>query len=133
MFYRPGGTDKAPNRQYDEVYVDFIGGITDWLPVSKGNWIAVNIARAHCIFGTPASSKVIRSVQAPEVQVLLEQKSLGGVQDDEAWPIDQWQNLVVAVGRIAHNDGWIRLRVLNINNRDGTGVAMRLQVSRNEV
>lgn len=130
MFYRPGGTLKAPNRQYDYVYADFIDGATDWLPVAKGNNIAVNIARASIVFASAAKSVVTKSAVAAEVQIFLELKKFGGETDAEAWPIDQWQNMVVATDRRAHCDGWVRLRIVNINNGDGTGVAMALQISR---
>lgn len=129
MFYRPGGTQKAPNRQYDLVYVDFIGGATDWLPVNKGDSLAVNICRASITFGSSAQSQVTNSPVAPEVQVILEQKALAGYGFDP-FPADQWQNMVVATDRRVHRAGWVRLRVVNINNGDGTGVAMALQVSR---
>lgn len=130
MFYRPGGAGKRISAQYDMVYVDFIGGATGWLPISKGNLMAVNIARASIVFGPVAQSKVIKSAIAAEVQVMLERKMFGGDADSETWPIDQWQNMVVATERRAHGQGWVRLRVLNINNSDGTGVALALQVSR---
>lgn len=130
MFYRPGGAAKRINAQYDMVYADFIGGATGWLPVSRGDTIAVNIARASIQFQNAAQSDVIKSAMAPEVQVLLERKMFGGDSDAEAWPIDQWQNLVVATTRRAPGQGWVRLRVVNINNSDGTGVALALQVSR---
>ena len=130
MFYRPGGTAKAINRQYDFCYVDFIGGTTGWLPINKGDTIAVNICRASIVFGSVAQSVVTKSAVAAEVQVFLEMKMFGGEGDAEAWPIDQWQNLVVATDRRAHRAGWVRLRVVNINNGDGTGVALALQISR---
>ena len=130
MFFRPGGSAKAINRQYDEVYSDTVGGATDWLPVSKGNEIAVNICRASIVFSSPAQSAVTRSPINPEVQVLMELKSLGGVADAAAWPVDQWQNAVVCLTRPADRDGWVRLRILNINNSDGTGVTMALQINR---
>jgi hypothetical protein len=130
MFYRPGGTLKAPNRQYDFVYADFIGGATGWLPVNKGDTVAVNISRASIVFGTPAQSVVTKSPVAVEAQVLLELKMFGGEKDAEAWPIDQWQNMVVATSRRAHRAGWVRLRIVNINNGDGTGAALALQISR---
>lgn len=129
MFYRPGGTDKAPNRQQDYVYADFIGGSTDWLPINKGDTIAVNVARASIVYGSPAQSQVTTSPIAPEVQVLMETKMLGG-SASLTFPIDQWQNMVVATDRRAHRAGWVRLRIVNINNNDGTGVAMALQISR---
>ena len=128
MFYRPGGTLRAPNRQQDFVFADQIGGATDWLPVSKGDNIAVNIARATLIFGSPASSQVISSQLSPEAQVLLEQKVLGS--PPWIFPIDQWQNLVVATSRRAHRQGWVRLNILNINNVDGSGLSMSLEISR---
>lgn len=130
MFYRPGGTVKAPNRQYDMVYADFIGGATDWLPVSKGNVIAVNACRASIVFASSAKSQVTKSPLAYEAQLLLELKMFGGDNDAAAWPIDQWQNVVVATERHAHCGGWVRLRIVNVNNSDGTGVAMALQISR---
>lgn len=130
MFYRPGGSLKAINRQYDFVYVDFIGGATGWLPIASGNQISLNICRASIVFGTTAQSSVTKSAVSPEAQVLLELKMFGGDTDSNAWPIDQWQNLVVATDRRAHRDGWVRLRVVNINNSDGTGVAMALQINR---
>lgn len=130
MFYRPGGTAKAPNRQYDFVYADFIGGATDWLPINKGDNIAVNAARASINFVSSAQSTVTKSPVAPEVQILLEMKMFGGESDAEAWPIDQWQGVVVATDRRAHRAGWVRMRIVNINNGDGTGVAMALQISR---
>lgn len=129
MFYRPGGTDRAPNRQQDYVYADFIGGATDWLPINKGDTIAVNIARASIAFQSAAQSQVTTSPVAPEVQILLECKMLGGAAP-LVFPIDQWQNMVVATSRRAHRAGWVRLRIVNINNADATGVAMTLQVTR---
>jgi hypothetical protein len=129
MFYRQGGSNMRMNAQYDAVYADFIGGATGWLPISKGNVIAVNVARASIVFQSSAQSRVTKSPIAPEVQMLLEYKMFGGP-DAEAWPIDQWQNMVVATDRRAHGNGWVRLRIVNINNSDGTGVAMALQVSR---
>lgn len=130
MFYRPGGSAKAINRQYDMCYADTIGAATGWLPINKGDTIAVNAARASIVFGSPAQSTVTKSPVSPEVQVLLELKMFGGDTDAEAWPIDQWQNVVVATDRRAHRAGWVRLRIVNINNSDGTGVALALQISR---
>ncbi len=130
MFYRPGGSAKRINAQTDEVYADFIGGATGWLPVSKGDTISVNLSRASIVFGNPAQSVVTKTPIAMEAQVLLEQKTIGGQSDAEAWPIDQWQNMVVATSRRAHRQGWVRARIVNINNGDGTGVAMALQISR---
>lgn len=129
-FYRPGGGAKAINPQYDMVYTDAIGGATAWLPVNKGDTLAVNIARAALTFQTTAKSLVTKSAVAYEASVLMELKMFGGDADAEAWPIDQWQNAVVATARSAHRAGWVRLRVLNINNSDSTGVALALQVSR---
>lgn len=129
MFYRPGGTTKAPNRQYDYVYADSIGMATDWLPVNKGDNIAINIARAAITFVSAAQSTVNVTPVAPEVQVLLELRVLGGAAPLD-FPIDQWQNMVVATSRRAHRAGWVRLKIFNINNGDGTGVAMALQISR---
>jgi hypothetical protein len=130
MFYRPGGASQRINVQYDEVYADTIGGATGFLPVNKGDWIAINVSRASINFVNSASSIVSKTPTAPEVQLLLEMKTIGGQSNEEAWPIDQWQNAVVATGLRAHRAGFIRLRILNINNLDGTGIAMALQVSR---
>lgn len=130
MFYRPGGNDKRINAQYDTVYVDFINGPTGWLPINKGDTIAVNVSRSALNFGSPAQSTIITSPVAPEVQVLMELKVFAGDPDESARPIDQWQNMVVATSRRAHRAGWVRLRVVNINHGDGTGVVMDLQVSR---
>lgn len=130
MFYRQGGSLKAINRQYDFVYTDQIGGATGWLPTNKGDTIAVNIARAAIAFVSAAASQVTKSALAPECSAVLEMKMFGGDKDVEAWPIDQWQNLLVATSRRAHRAGWVRLRLLNVNNSDGTGVALALQISR---
>lgn len=130
MFYRPGGSAKRINAQYDSVYVDFIGGHTGWLPINKGDTIAVNVCRAALTFQTPAQSLVTASAVMPEVQVLMELKIFGGDPDASARPVDQWQNMVVATSRRAHRAGYVRLRVVNINNGDGTGVVMDMQVSR---
>lgn len=130
MFYRPGGAAKRINAQYDEVYADFVGGATGWLPINKGNVISVNIARASIVFASSAQSAVTRTPNAPEVQVLLELKAFGGDADASAWPVDQWQNMVVATMRHANRMGWVRLRIVNINNGDGTGVSLALQVNR---
>jgi hypothetical protein len=130
MFYRPGGTQKAINRQYDSVYSDAVNGATAWLPVAKGDVIAVNVCRASITYGNAAASQVTKSPNSPECSVLMELKMFGGDADSDAWPIDKWQNLVVATSRIATRDGWVRLRLLNVNNQDGTGVAMALQISR---
>ena len=131
MFYRPGGGSKRVNAQYDTVYVDFINGASGWLPVNRGNEISVNVCRASIDYGTPAQSTIIPSAVAPEVQVIMEMKLFTGDPDESARPIDQWQNMVVATSRRAHRDGYVRLRVVNINNGDGTGVALDMQVSRN--
>lgn len=130
MFYRQGGGANYINPQYDTVYVDYAGGATAWLPVVRGNWVAVNLCRAAITFGTSASSVVDKMPQAPECVALLELKQFGGQRDGEAWPIDQWQNLVVATGRRINMDGFLRLRLLSFNNLDGNGVAMGLQVNR---
>lgn len=131
MFYRPGGTEKRMALQFDTVYVDFINGASGWLPVNRGNEISVNVSRASLDFGTTAQSTIIPSPVAPEAQILMEMKIFGGEPDISARPIDQWQNLVVATSRRAHRDGWVRLRVVNINNGDGTGVVLDMQVSKN--
>lgn len=130
MFYRPGGNDRRINAQYDTVYADFIGGATGWLPISRGNAIAVNVARAAIDYQTPAQSVIIPSPVAPEVQILMELKVFAADPDASARPIDQWQNMVVATSRRAHRDGWVRLRIVNINSGDGTGVVLDMQVSR---
>lgn len=130
MFFRPGGFGDRINAQYDEVYADFIDGATGWLPCNRGDWIAINVARASIEFQSTASSIVTKVPTAPEMDMLLEMKTIGGQQHKESWPIDSWQNVVVATGMRAHRAGWVRLRILNINNEDGTGVAMALQVSR---
>lgn len=111
------------------MYVDAIGGATDWLPVSKGDTIAVNVARASLAFVSAAQSTITATPIAPEVQVVMEQKVLGG-SSPIVFPIDQWQNMVVATSRRAHRQGWVRLKVLNLNNGDGTGVSMSLEISR---
>lgn len=130
-FYRPGGTAGRINAQYDYVYVDFIGGATGWLPINKGDTIAVNICRASITIGvSPTPTQVIKSPFAMEAQVVLEMTMFGGDQAAEAWPIDQWQNIVVATDRRAHRAGWVRLRCVNVNAGDGTGIAMALQISR---
>jgi hypothetical protein len=129
MFYRPGGSLLAPNRQQDYVYADFIGAATDWLPINKGDNIAVNIARASIVFASPAQSQVISSPVAYEATVVMECKLLGGAAP-LVMPIDQWQNVVVATSRRAHRAGWVRLKILNINNGDGTGLQLALQVTR---
>lgn len=130
MFYRPGGSTTRVNNQSDTVYSDAVGGATGWLAVSKGNTIAVNIARAALTFQSAAQSIITPSPVAPEVQVIMEMKMFGGEPNASARPIDQWQNLVVATSRRAHREGWVRLRIANINNSDGTGVVMDMQVSR---
>lgn len=112
------------------MYVDFINGATGWLPVNKGDTISVNIARAALTFQSVAQSIITPSAVSPEVQVLMELKLFGGDPDASARPIDQWQNMVVATSRRAHRAGWARLRVVNVNNGDGTGVVMDMQVSR---
>ena len=130
MFYRPGGSAKRINAQYDTVYVDFINGATGWLPINKGDTISVNVSRAALTFQLSAQSLITPSAISPEVQVLMELKIYGGDTDASARPIDQWQNMVVATSRRAHRAGWTRLRVVNINNGDGTGVVLDMQISR---
>lgn len=127
MFYRQGGSTSRINPQFDEVYADFIGGTTGWLPVNKGNMVAVNVARASIVFASSAQSRVTKTPIAPEAQIVLEMKTTGG---GEPWPIDQWQNMVVATARRSHGNGWWRMRIVNLNNADGTGLAMAMQVSR---
>jgi hypothetical protein len=131
MFYRPGGSDSRINAQYDEVFSDIIGGATGWLPVNRGDWIAVNICRALLTFVNTASSIVKKQASGPEMSMVLELKTIGGQTDDEAWPMDNYQNTVVSKGMVANRDGWVRLRILGINKEDGTGIAMALQISRN--
>jgi len=129
-FYRPGGSTTRINAQTDMVYTDAIGGATGWLPVSPGNTVGVNITRSSIVFNNSAQSAVTPSPIMPEVQVLMEHKMFGGDPDSAALPVDQWQNMVVATKRILNLSGWVRLRVVNINNSDGTGVTLSLQVSR---
>jgi hypothetical protein len=129
-FYRPGGSALRINTQYDSCYADFIGGATAWLPVSKGNTISINVCRAAIAFQTAAQSNVTPSPLAWEGTVLMEMKMFGGDNNNNARPIDQWQNVVVATSRRAHRDGWVRLRILNLNNGDNTGVQMDMQISR---
>lgn len=129
-FYRPGGNAKRINAQYDTVYADFIGAVTGWLPVNRGDNVSVNISRASLLFQSVASSQITPSTVAPEVQVIMELKIFGGDKDAAARPVDQWQNMVVATSRRAHRAGWVRLRVVNINNGDGTGVVMDMQITR---
>lgn len=129
-FYRPGGGAKAINRQYDCCYADAAGLATGWLPINQNDHIAVNIARASIVFGTAASSTVIMSPIAPEAVVILEMRMFGSDPQATVWPLDQWQNLVVATFRRANRAGWVRLRLLAINNSDGTGVNMALQIGR---
>lgn len=102
---------------------------TDWLPVNKGDTIAVNIARASIVFASAAQSAVTSSPIAYEASVIMELAVLGGAAPLK-FPIDQWQNVVVATSRRAHRAGFVRLRILNINNGDGTGLLMGLQISR---
>jgi len=130
MFYRPGGSTTRIDSQSDTVYADYVGGCTGWLPVSKGNTISVNIARASLAFVSAASSTITPSVVAPEAQIVMETKLYGGDPDTSARPIDQWQNIVVATSRRAHREGWARLRIVNINNSEGTGVVMDMQIAR---
>lgn len=130
MFYRPGGSASRINQQMDTVYADTIGGATGWLPVSKGDTIAVNLSRASLAFGSAAQSTITTSAVAPEVQVLLEMKMYGADPDVSARPIDQWQNIVVATARRANRNGYVRMRIVNINNGDGTGVVMDVLVNR---
>ena len=130
MFYRPGGSATRISVQNDTVYADSVNGATGWLPVSKGNTISVNIARASLAFVTAAASTITPSYVAPEAQVVMEMKMYGGDPDSSARPIDQWQNIVVASSRRAHREGWVRLRIVNINNSEGTGVVMDMQIAR---
>ena len=130
MFYRPGGSASRINAQFDTVYADTIGAATGWLPVSAGDALAVNVARAALDFESVAASTIKPSAIAPEVQVLLEMKLYGGDPDASARPMDQWQNVVVATSRRVNRDGYVRLRIVNINNGDGTGVVMDLLVNR---
>lgn len=130
MFYRPGGFATRINAQYDTVYSDTVGGATGWLPINKGDNISINLSRAALVFQSSAQSTIKPSPIAPEVQVVMELKVFGGDPDVSARPIDQWQNMVVATSRRAHRAGWARLRILNINNVDGTGVVMDMQVTR---
>ena len=129
-FYRPGGGTKAINRQYDCCYADAAGLATGWLPFHKGDTIGVNIARASIAFGTPAASTVTMTPIAPEATVIMEMRMFGSDPAATIWPLDQWQNMVVATSRRTHRDGWARLRILAINNGDGTGINMAMQVSR---
>lgn len=129
-FYRPGGSTKAINRQYDCVYADAAGLATGWLPINQNDHIAVNIARASIAFGNVAASVVTMSPVAPEAVVILEMRMFGSDPAVTVWPLDQWQNLVVATFRRANRAGWVRLRILAINNGDGTGINMALQIGR---
>lgn len=134
-FYRPGGGAKAINRQYDCCYADAAGLFTGWLPINKGDTVAVNIARASIAFVSAAQSVVTMSPIAPEATVLMEMRMFGVDQNSASpnaglWPVDQWQNMVVATSRRAVRSGWVRLRILAINNADGTGINMAMAVSR---
>lgn len=129
MFFRKGGGAKALNQQIDVVYTDNIGDSTAWLPVTRGNWVAVNVCRSSINYSNPVASTVTKSVSAPECIVILEQKG-GGEANAEAWPIDRWQNMLVATGRRVNFDGYARLRLVALNQLDGMGVSLGLQVNR---
>lgn len=114
------------------MFSDAVGGATGWLPVNRGDWIGINACRALLTFGNTASSVVTKQPgSAPEMQLIMEMKTIGGQTDAEAWPMDNFQNTIVAKGVVANRDGWVRLRILDINNTDGTGLAMALQISKN--
>lgn len=130
MFYRPGGAANRINQQYDFVYSDVVDGATGWLPIAKGDTIAVNCCFATIVFGSSAASVVNKSAFAAQASILLEMKMFGGEANAEAWPIDSWQNILVATSRRAHRNGWVRLRLLNIDAAAGGGAAMALQISR---
>lgn len=130
MFYRQGGSTTRINAQQDTVFTDTIGDATGWLPVNKGDTVSINVSRAALDFQSIVQSRVRKSPIAPEATIILELKQ-GGEQNDEAFPVDQWQNLVVATRRTAFRAGFMRLRVANINNDGGTtGVALAMQVTR---
>lgn len=130
MFYRQGGSDTRINAQYDYVFSDTIGGATGWLPVNKGYTIAVNVAKAFLTFQNAAQSKVSKVTISPEVVVVAELK-MGGDSDDEAFPVQVWENQIVSDSLCAQRAGFMRLRIVNINNDGGTsGVAMAMQVNR---
>lgn len=130
MFYRPGGSATRINPQQDTVYADQIGGATGWLPISKGDNISINVCRAALAFLNAAQSTITPSPIAPEVEVLMEMKLFKTDVAASARPIDRWQNTLVATSRRAHREGYVRLRILSINNGDGTGVVMDMQISR---
>lgn len=130
MFYRPGGSDSRINAQYDCVFSDSIGGATGWLPVNKGYTIAVNVAKAFLTFQNAAQSKVTKVAVSPEAEIIAEIK-MGGEADDEAYPVKLWSNELVADTLCGQRAGYIRLRIININNDGGTsGVSMSMQVNR---
>jgi hypothetical protein len=130
MFYRPGGSDQRVNAQYDCVFSDTIGGATGWLPVNKGYTVSVNVAKAFLTFVNAAQSKVTKVAIAPEVEVVAEIK-MGGEADDEAYPIKLWSNEIVSDSLCAQRAGYMRFRVVNINNDGGTsGVSITVQVNR---
>lgn len=128
MFYRPGGTEGRISTQFDEVYADFVDGATAWLPISRGNQLGINIARASIEYINPASSIVTRSAVAPQATIRLELKTMGS---GDAWPVEEWQNEVVADQVLAKRDGFARLRITNIDQIEGDGVSMAIQVARN--
>lgn len=130
MFYRQGGSTSRINAQQDTVFTDTIGDATGWLPVNAGDTIGVNISRAVLEFQSSVQSRVLKTPISPEATVILEMKQ-GGDRNDEAAPIDQWQNLVVSAKRPVYRAGFVRLRVANINSDGGTvGVSLALQVNR---
>lgn len=129
MFYRQGGSASRINTQFDEVYADFIDGATGWMPVSNGNEIAINIARASITYVSSAASAVKRSALAPQTVVVLEMKTTG---NGDSFPINSWQNVLVALKQVAARNGWVRLRIVNIDTASGgDGLSMSIQISRN--
>jgi len=129
-FYRPGGSGTRLNAQQDYVYTDNVGDATGWLPIQKGDSIAVNVCHASINYQSAAASVVTKSPFNVAGQVVLEMKMFGGEADGEAWPIDLWQNLLVATDRRAHRAGWVRLRLISIDASAGGGAALALQISR---
>jgi hypothetical protein len=113
LFYRPG-SGKRISRQEDEIFTDTEGNSTAWLPCQKGDVVGVTASKAALLTTpNPTIFTIQKFPQYPIATFILELKA-GGALDIEAYPLDQWENALVAESVAIVRPGFFRVRVASI-------------------
>src|SRR4051794_1476723 len=109
----PNGAGIRQSRHTDEMYGDVADVATAWLPVLPGDLLRVSTSRAQ-LDQNFSPYRIIKGAEHPSGAVVLEMK-IGGSSDTEAWVLDQWTDMAVALAITAQSAGFARLRIRQVS------------------